>query len=66
MLRTVFVVAGCITDVTFALNHAASAESAFWFSGLSLAAAGAGCVLMARTLSKRLVGLELPAVRNRD
>ena len=65
MLRSVFVVAGCITDVTFALSHAASAESAFWISGLSLVAAGAGSVLMARSISKRLAGLELPAVRNR-
>jgi hypothetical protein len=65
MLRSVFVVAGCITDVTFALSHAVSAESALWLSGLSLVAAGAGCVMMARTISRRLAGLELPSVRNR-
>jgi len=65
MLRTVFVVAGCVTDVSFALSHAVSPESALWLSGLSLIAAGAGCVMMARTVSKRLAGLDLPAVRNR-
>jgi hypothetical protein len=65
MLRSLFVVAGCITDVTFALSHAASPESMLWISGLSLVAAGAGCVLMARTISRKLAGLELPAVRNR-
>ena len=65
MLRSLFVVAGCITDVTFALSHAASAETAFWFSGASLVAAGIGSVFMARSMSRRLAGLELPAVRNR-
>jgi hypothetical protein len=66
MLRSVFVVAGCITDVTFALTHAAAPESALWISGLSLAAAGAGCLLMARTISRQLAGLELPTVRSRS
>jgi len=64
MLRSLFVVAGCITDVTFALSHAASGETAFWFSGASLVAAGVGAVLMARSISRRLAGLELPTVRS--
>jgi len=65
MLRSLFVVASCITDVTFALCHAASAETAFWFSGVSLVAAGVGSVLMARSISRRIAGLELPAVVDR-
>lgn len=65
MLRSVFVVAGCITDVSLALNHAVAPEATLWISGLSLIAAGAGCVLMARTVSKQLAGLDLPAVRDR-
>lgn len=63
MLRSVFVVAGCITDVSLALNHAVASESALWHSGLSLIVAGAGCVLMAWTVSRQLAGLDLPAVR---
>ena len=63
MLRSLFVVAGCITDVTFALRHAGAGETAFWFGGVSLVAAGVGALLMARSISRRLAGLELPAVR---
>lgn len=63
MLRSVFVVAGCVTDVTLALHHAVAPEATMLISGLSLIAAGAGCVLMARSVSRRLAGIDLPAVR---
>jgi hypothetical protein len=63
MLRSVFAVAGCVMDVTLALNHAVAPEATLWISGLSLVAAGAGCVLMARSMSRKLAGLDLPTVR---
>ncbi|MEX0585188.1 MAG: hypothetical protein WD176_01000 [Pirellulales bacterium] len=63
MLRSVLVVAGSICDVTFALHHALSPAATMWVVGASLMAAAAGCVLTAATLSRRLAGLDLPAVR---
>lgn len=65
MLRSVFVVAGSICDVTFALHHALSPVAAGWTVALSLAAAAAGALLTACSVSRIIAGLDLPAVRDR-
>jgi hypothetical protein len=63
MLRSVLVVGASICDVSLVLHHALSPTVTVWAVGASLAAATVGCMLTAITLSRRVVGLELPAAR---